>query len=101
MLPRPVSLVAVFARWGRFVYRFRWATLVVSALLLALSIVSVLTGGMLAGNGGFCAAPAAGQTPKPIAPGIPPPNAAHPSVCLPLFSTPPPQNTQPPIPSAL
>jgi putative drug exporter of the RND superfamily len=43
----------MFARWGRFVYRFRWATLIVSVLLLGLSIVAILTGGTLAGNGGF------------------------------------------------
>jgi putative drug exporter of the RND superfamily len=43
----------MFARWGRFVYRFRWATLIVSVLLLGLSIVAILTGGPLAGNGGF------------------------------------------------
>ncbi len=56
----------MFERWGRFVYRFRWATLVVSALLLGLSIAGVLTGGTLAGNGGFGADLAAGQTQKLI-----------------------------------
>src|SRR5713226_5274408 len=50
----------MFARWGRFVYRFRWATLIASALLLGLSIAAVLTGANLAGNGGFGANLAAG-----------------------------------------
>jgi RND superfamily putative drug exporter len=57
----------VFARWGRFVYRFRWAVLVISALLLGVSIVGTLTGGMLAGNGGYGADLAAGQAQKLIA----------------------------------
>jgi RND superfamily putative drug exporter len=56
----------MFARWGRFVYRWRWATLVVSALLLGLSIAGILTGGTLAGNGGFGANLAAGQAAKLI-----------------------------------
>jgi RND superfamily putative drug exporter len=56
----------MFARWGRFVYRFRWATLVVSGVLLALSVVGLLTGGTLAGNGGFGATLPAGQTAKLI-----------------------------------
>jgi putative drug exporter of the RND superfamily len=38
----------VFAAWGRFVYRWRWATLVVSAVLLGLSVAGLLTGGTLA-----------------------------------------------------
>ena len=57
----------MFARWGRFVYRFRWATLIASALLLGLSIVAVLTGGALAGNGGFGADLPAGKAAKLIA----------------------------------
>ena len=56
----------MFARWGRFVYRFRWATLVVSALLLGLSIAAILTGGTLAGNGGFGADLPAGKAAKLI-----------------------------------
>jgi RND superfamily putative drug exporter len=56
----------MFARWGRFVYRRRWATLVVSALLLGLSVVGILTGGTLAGNGGFGANLPAGQALKLI-----------------------------------
>jgi putative drug exporter of the RND superfamily len=56
----------MFARWGRFVYRFRWATLVVSALLLGLSVVAILTGANLAGNGGFGADLAAGKAAKLI-----------------------------------
>jgi len=43
----------VFARWGRFVYRFRWATLVASALLLGVSVIGVLTGTARAGNEDF------------------------------------------------
>src|SRR5229473_3563730 len=56
----------MFARWGRFVYRFRWATLIASALLLGLSIAAVLTGANLAGNGGFGANLAAGTAAKLI-----------------------------------
>jgi RND superfamily putative drug exporter len=41
----------VFAAWGRFVYRNRWATLVVSGVLLALSIVSLAMGGTLQSGG--------------------------------------------------
>src|SRR5579859_4169440 len=54
----------MFARWGRFVYRFRWATLVASALLLGVSILALLTGAQLAGNGGFGATLPAGQAAK-------------------------------------
>jgi RND superfamily putative drug exporter len=56
----------MFARWGRFVYRFRWATLVASVLLLGLSIVAILTGATLAGNGGFGANLPAGTAAKLI-----------------------------------
>src|ERR1700716_850634 len=56
----------MFARWGRFVYRFRWATLIGSALLLGLSIAAILTGGTLAGNGGFGADLPAGKAAKLI-----------------------------------
>jgi RND superfamily putative drug exporter len=66
----------VFDRWGRFVYRYRWATLAVSAVLLALSIAGILTGGTLAGNGGFGADLAAGQTAKLIAKEIEPEQVA-------------------------
>ena len=41
----------MFARWGRFVYRFRWATLAVSAGLLGISLVSLLQGGSLQTGG--------------------------------------------------
>ena len=41
----------MFAAWGRFVYRWRWATLAASALLLAMSVVGLLAGGTpTAGN---------------------------------------------------
>src|ERR1700716_261526 len=56
----------MFARWGRFVYRFRWAALVLSALLLGLSVVGVLTGATFASNGGFGADLPAGKAAKLI-----------------------------------
>ena len=37
----------MFAAWGRLVYRWRWATLGASALLLAMSVVGLLAGGAL------------------------------------------------------
>src|SRR6202035_5702468 len=51
----------MFARWGRVVYRFRWATLVASALLLGLSVVAILTGATLTSSGNFGADLPAGQ----------------------------------------
>ena len=51
----------MFARWGRFVYRHRFATLIASTLLLGLSIVGVVTGAPLAGNGDFGASTEAGR----------------------------------------
>jgi RND superfamily putative drug exporter len=43
----------MFEAWGRFVYRWRWATLAVSAVLLGLSIYGLLGGGTLtSGNSG-------------------------------------------------
>jgi RND superfamily putative drug exporter len=56
----------MFARWGRFVYRFRWATLVVSAVLLSLSVVAIFTGGTLADNSGFGSDLPAGKAAKLI-----------------------------------
>ncbi len=41
----------MFARWGRFVYRNRWATLAGSGVLLAISIVGLLMGGTLTSGG--------------------------------------------------
>ena len=41
----------MFARWGRFVYRYRWAVLVASGLLLAGSIVLAAMGGTLTSGG--------------------------------------------------
>ena len=41
----------MFARWGHFVYRYRWATLVGSGLLLGASIVLTAMGGTLTGGG--------------------------------------------------
>ena len=37
----------MFAWWGRFVYRWRWATLVMSVVLLGGFIYSLMTGGTL------------------------------------------------------
>jgi RND superfamily putative drug exporter len=65
----------MFDRWGRFVYRRRWAVLVVSAVMLGLSIAGILAGGTLAGNGGFGANLAAGQTQKLITAEIQPDQA--------------------------
>jgi RND superfamily putative drug exporter len=56
----------MFARWGRFVYRFRWPVLVASAVLLGLSILAILTGGTLTDNGGFGADLPAGKAAKLI-----------------------------------
>lgn len=41
----------MFAGWGRLVYRYRWATLVGSGVLLAISIVGLLMGGTLTSGG--------------------------------------------------
>jgi len=41
----------VFAGWGRIVYRYRWATLVGSGVLLALSVAGLLMGGTLTSGG--------------------------------------------------
>jgi len=41
----------VFERWGRFVYRNRWATLVGSGVVLAISVVGLLMGGTLTSGG--------------------------------------------------
>jgi RND superfamily putative drug exporter len=65
----------MFDRWGRFVYRRRWAVLIVSAVLLGLSVAGILTGGTLAGNGGFGANLAAGQTAKLVTAEIQPEQA--------------------------
>jgi RND superfamily putative drug exporter len=62
----------MFDRWGRFVYRRRWATLVASAVLLTLSVAGILAGATLAGNGGFGADLAAGQAAKLVAKEIQP-----------------------------
>ena len=64
----------MFARWGRFVYRRRWAMLVASTLFLGLSIAGVATGATLVGNGGgFGAQLAAGKAGKLISDEIHPP----------------------------
>lgn len=44
----------MFAAWGRFVYRFRWAVLAVSILSIAAVIFSMQYGGRL-GTGEFSA----------------------------------------------
>ena len=68
----------MFDRWGRFVYRYRWITLIASALALGLSVAGILTGGSLAGNGGFGANLAAGQAAKIITREIQPAQAQAP-----------------------
>src|SRR5438270_3824219 len=50
----------MFEAWGRFVFRWRWATLATSAVLLGLSIFGLVQGGTLSsgnlGTSGFEAA---------------------------------------------
>ncbi len=41
----------MFASWGRLVYRYRWATLAGSGVLLAISIAGMLMGGTLTSGG--------------------------------------------------
>jgi len=65
----------MFDTWGRFVYRHRWPVLIISAVLLGLSVAGILTGGTLAGNGGFGANLAAGKAAKLIAAEIQPEQA--------------------------
>jgi putative drug exporter of the RND superfamily len=77
----------MFARWGRFVYRFRWATLVASALLLGLSVVSILTGASLTSSGNFGADLAAGQANKLVNSEIHPPGAVAGSSFTLIFSS--------------
>jgi putative drug exporter of the RND superfamily len=77
----------MFDRWGRFVYRWRWATLVVSAVLLGLSVAGILAGGTLAGNGGFGADLAAGQAAKLVAKEIQPGQVANGSSFELIFSS--------------
>jgi putative drug exporter of the RND superfamily len=77
----------MFDRWGRFVYRRRWAVLVVSAVLLGLSVAGILTGGTLAGNGGFGANLAAGQAAKLISREIQPTQVATGSSFELIFSS--------------
>jgi RND superfamily putative drug exporter len=77
----------VFDRWGRFVYRRRWATLVVSAVFLGLSVAGILTGGTLAGNGGFGANLAAGTAAKLITQEIQPEQVATGSSIELIFSS--------------
>lgn len=40
----------MFDRWGRFVYRFRWATLAGAAAVLGVSIAAIFSGGNVEGN---------------------------------------------------
>ena len=40
----------MFYRWGRLVYRFRWATLAGGAVVLGLSIAGIFSGGNIDGN---------------------------------------------------
>ena len=91
----------MFARWGRFVYRRRWAVLIVSAVLLGLSIAGILTGGTLAGNGGFGANLAAGQTAKLITAEIQPEAAPTGSNMELIFTSPTLSATDPSYQSAV
>ena len=77
----------MFDRWGRFVYRFRWPVLVVSALLLGVSIVGAVTGGKLVDSGGFGADLPAGQTSKLIGREIQPQQKATGSFLTLIFSS--------------
>jgi uncharacterized membrane protein YdfJ with MMPL/SSD domain len=65
----------MFDRWGRLVYRRRWAVLIISAVLLGLSVAGILAGGTLVGNGGFGADLAAGKAAKLVAAEIQPEQA--------------------------
>src|SRR6478736_2590032 len=91
----------MFDRWGRFVYRRRWATLIVSGFLLGLSIAGILTGGTLAGNGGFGANLAAGQTAKLITAEIQPEAAPTGSNMELIFTSPTLSATDPSYQSAV
>src|ERR1700688_526443 len=91
----------MFARWGRFVYRFRWATLVASALLLGLSIVAVLTGANLTNSGNFGTNLAAGQASKLINDEIHPQGAPGGSSFTLIFSSTSLTATDPTFQSAL
>jgi RND superfamily putative drug exporter len=77
----------MFARWGRFVYRFRWATLVASALLLGLSVVAILTGATLTSSGSFGADLPAGQANKLVNDEIHPQGAVAGSSFTLIFSS--------------
>jgi RND superfamily putative drug exporter len=91
----------MFARWGRFVYRFRWATLVGSALLLGVSIVAVLTGANLASSGNFGSNLAAGQASKLVNDEIHPQGAPGGSSFTLIFSSDTLAATDPTFQSAL
>jgi RND superfamily putative drug exporter len=91
----------VFERWGRFVYKFRWATLVVSGLLLGLSIAAILAGGTLADNGGFGANLPAGEAQKLITREIHPQQKATGSFLTLIFSSSTLTATDPAFQSAL
>ena len=65
----------MFDRWGRLVYRRRWAVLIISAVLLGLSVAGILAGGTLVGNGGFGADLAAGKAAKLVTAEIQPEQA--------------------------
>jgi len=91
----------MFARWGRFVYRFRWATLIASALLLGLSFVAILTGATLTSSGSFGADLAAGQANKLINSEIHPQGAVAGSSFTLIFSSDTQTATDPGFRSAL
>jgi RND superfamily putative drug exporter len=77
----------MFARWGRIVYRFRWPTLVASALLLALSLVALKTGAQVVSAGVFGADLPAGKAAKLINDQIQPQQGVAGSSMTLLFSS--------------
>jgi len=91
----------MFARWGRFVYRRRWITLATSAVLLGLSVLGVLNGGTLAGNGGFGASLPAGQAAKLVTDELSPQQGTTGSEITLLFSSQTMVVTEPDFRSAL
>src|SRR5258708_25507258 len=90
----------MFSAWGHLVYRFRWAFLIVSAALMALSVAVSASGGDLK-SGGIIQTSEAGRAAKLIE--NEPPRPHRPALTL-LFrlQTPllPPPAYRPPAPNA-
>src|SRR5258708_8828921 len=85
----------MFSAWGHLVYRFRWAFLIVSAALMALSVAVSASGGDLK-SGGIIHTSEAGRPAKLIENQLPPPNRT--SFTL-LFGRHTPLLTPPPHPA--